>query len=89
MKELQRQANPNIVIALAGNKIDLVQPIEESEDESTESGRQVPTEEAKAYANEFGLLFFETSAKKGDGVRDVFTEIGMNNLIKILLILYI
>ena len=25
VKELQRQANPNIVIALAGNKVDLVQ----------------------------------------------------------------
>ena len=82
MKELQRQANPNIVIALAGNKIDLVQPIEESEEEPAESGRQVSTEEAKAYANEAGLLFFETSAKKGDGVRDVFTEIGTNALSK-------
>ncbi|CAG8710618.1 7883_t:CDS:2, partial [Acaulospora morrowiae] len=76
VKELQRQANPNIVIALAGNKIDLVQPTEEGEDDdSMESGRQVPTEEAKAYALEIGLLFFETSAKRGDGVRDVFTEI--------------
>ena len=81
VKELQRQANPNIVIALAGNKIDLVQPNEDSEDE-LESGRQVSTEEAKAYANEAGLLFFETSAKKGDGVRDVFTEIGTNALSK-------
>src|SRR6266511_1028181 len=66
VKELQRQANPNIVIALAGNKIDLVQPIEEGDEESVESGRQVSTEEAKAYALEAGLLFFETSAKKGD-----------------------
>jgi hypothetical protein len=52
-----------------------------------ESARQVPTEEAKAYANEAGLLFFETSAKKGDGVRDVFTEIGTNAFSKFINIL--
>lgn len=76
VKELQRQANPNIVIALAGNKIDLVPPTEEeNDDDPQKSSRQVPTEEAKAYALEIGLLFFETSAKKGDGVLDVFTEI--------------
>lgn len=32
-------------------------------------------EEAKAYANEAGLLFYETSAKTGEGVANVFTEI--------------
>jgi Ras-related protein Rab-5C len=102
VKELQRQANPNIVIALAGNKVDLVQPLSssagavpssDSEDEpddatatpgeaavsaasAPESLRQVPKEEAQAYATEAGLLFFETSAKTGEGIIDVFTEIG-------------
>ncbi|KAF9068077.1 GTP-binding protein ypt5 [Rhodocollybia butyracea] len=101
VKELQRQANPNIVIALAGNKLDLVQssssssgtPLSESsEDEADdatatpgetpssssgepESLRQVPREEAQAYATEAGLLFFETSAKTGEGVVEIFTEI--------------
>jgi Ras-related protein Rab-5C len=100
VKELQRQANPNIVIALAGNKVDLVQPpaspgatpASESEDEADdatatpgeapspgggeETLRQVPREEAQAYATEAGLLFFETSAKTGEGIVEIFTEIG-------------
>lgn len=63
VKELQRQANENIVIALAGNKLDL------------EEDRQVPTEEAQAYAKEAGLLFFETSAKSGANVTELFTAI--------------
>jgi len=99
VKELQRQANPNIVIALAGNKVDLVASASpttpstsasyESEDEAddatatpgetpageTDSLRQVPKEEAQAYATEAGLLFFETSAKTGEGIVELFTEI--------------
>lgn len=43
---------------------------------ASESRRQVPREEAEAYAAEMGLLFFETSAKSGEGVVEVFTEIG-------------
>lgn len=37
--------------------------------------RKVPTREAKAYAEEESLLFFETSAKTGSNVSDVFTAI--------------
>jgi Ras-related protein Rab-5C len=59
---------------------------EEDEDEETDtvtgegqqaasSARAVPKEEAKAYADESNLLFFETSAKTGEGVVELFTEI--------------
>jgi Ras-related protein Rab-5C len=63
VKELQHQANENIIIALCGNKLDL------------EASRQVDTETAEAYAKEAGLLFYEASAKTGDNVTDLFTAI--------------
>ena len=69
IKELQRQANDNIVIALAGNKSDL------------EDRRAVETEEAQAYATEAGLLFFETSAKTSENVKELFTAIGSEVLV--------
>mmetsp|Transcript_7600 Transcript_7600/g.22400 ORF Transcript_7600/g.22400 Transcript_7600/m.22400 type:complete len:208 (-) Transcript_7600:263-886(-) len=63
VKELQRQANPNIVIALAGNKADL-------------SGkRAVEFDEASAYAEDNGLLFMETSAKTAKNVNEIFLAI--------------
>jgi len=87
--ELQRQASPGIVIALVGNKLDLTNEPGEStnlgdNDDDEESGdgqdadgdaRKVSTAEAKAYAEEEGLLFFETSAKLGTNVTEVFTAI--------------
>jgi Ras-related protein Rab-5C len=103
VKELQRQANLNIVIVLTGNKIDLVRPspsgsgssattkLEDKADDATatlgktttsdaktENLHQVPHEEVQAYTQEAGLLFFETSAKMGEGMVEVFTEIGMS-----------
>lgn len=84
--ELQRQASPGIVIALVGNKLDLTNEIssvnlgEDGNDvaEGEDAGgdaRKVSTAEAKSYAEEEGLLFFETSAKLGTNVTEVFTAI--------------
>lgn len=79
VKELQRQANPNIVIALVGNKLDLIKDIPETNEEEDASEpavkREVPTAEAQQYADDSGLLFFETSAKTGEGVLEAFTEV--------------
>lgn len=72
VKELQRQANTDIVIALVGNKLDLC---DEEAEESSDNERQVPKEDAQAYADEAGLLFFETSAKSSKNVDSVFTAI--------------
>lgn len=47
----------------------------ESSMTSEGDARKVPTREARAYAEEEGLLFFETSAKDGTGVQEVFAAI--------------
>merc|ERR1712228_194823 len=64
VKELQRQGNPNIVIALAGNKSDL------------SSKRKVEPEEAESYASDNGIFFMETSAKTATNVNELFVAIG-------------
>lgn len=48
---------------------------------TTSSLRQVYTAEAEAYAKESNLLFYEASAKTGQNVGDLFTEIGTSSLI--------
>lgn len=77
--ELQRQASPGIVIALVGNKLDLAGESngasEEADGGEDGDARKVSTEEAQSYAEEESLLFFETSAKTGHNVTEVFTAI--------------
>ena len=64
VKELQRRGDPNVVIALAGNKADL------------QDKRKVEIEEATMYAEENNILHMETSAKSATNVRHLFQEIG-------------
>jgi len=63
IKELQSQASKNIYILLAGNKLDM------------ESKREVPKEEAQAYASDNNCLYFEISAKSGENIRLMFNTL--------------
>ncbi|GAA5955611.1 hypothetical protein JCM3765_001800 [Sporobolomyces pararoseus] len=62
--ELHRQADPSILIYLAGNKLDLA-----------DGQRQVSKEEAEKFAQEEGLLWSEVSAKTGQGIKEIFQTI--------------
>lgn len=103
VNELKAQASPGIVIALVGNKLDLVDEDDEEGDDaegqqetSNEDGdegtgeqqqqdaedgdggkrkRKVATEEGQKLADDEGLLFYETSAKSGLNVKQVFLAI--------------
>ena len=63
VKELQRRADPGLVMALVGNKADL------------RDRRAVVADEAREFATENGMLFFETSAKDATNVEKVFQEL--------------
>ena len=62
--ELQAQADKNIVIVVAGNKCDM------------EKERQVNRQEALEFCRKRNIKHFDTSAKTGAGVDEIFSEIG-------------
>uniref|UniRef100_UPI00358F5022 ras-related protein Rab-22A-like isoform X1 n=1 Tax=Myxine glutinosa TaxID=7769 RepID=UPI00358F5022 len=63
VKELQHHGPQNIVVAIAGNKCDLVDM------------REVQTEMAKNYAESIDAIFIETSAKTAINILEMFEEI--------------
>ena len=65
--QIKEEANQNVLIYLAGNKIDV-----------SEDLRVVKTEDGKKIADEFKLPFYETSAKSGTNVNKIFEELVVN-----------
>lgn len=56
--------NENMLLCLAGNKCDV-----------SANERKIPTVKGKNFAQENNMLFYETSAKNGDGIKDLFYTI--------------
>nr|AAM64619.1 putative Ras-like GTP-binding protein [Arabidopsis thaliana] len=64
MKNIEQHASDNFNKILVGNKADM-----------DESKRAVPTAKGQALADEYGIKFFETSAKTNLNVENVFMSI--------------
>ena len=62
--QIREEANPNVIIYLAGNKIDI-----------PEDSRAVKTSDGQKIADEYQLPFKETSAKDGMNVNEIFQEL--------------
>ena len=56
--------NDNMLLCLVGNKCDV-----------SSNERKITTAKGKNFANENNMIFFETSAKTGEGVKDLFVSI--------------
>ena len=56
----------NMILCLAGNKNDV-----------EASKKTVPTSKGKAFAEEHNMILFETSAKTGAGVKELFQAIAV------------
>jgi len=71
IRELRERGEPGILIALAGNKVDLF------EETSSKEHNSVTFVRADSYAKEHGILHVGTSAKTSKNVNALFHEIAM------------
>ena len=67
LKNIKEMAEKNCITYLIGNKIDIL--------DSNENHREVSIEEAKKYAKENGLKFYETSAFNSVRINDCFEDL--------------
>ena len=63
ISQIREEAPPNVVIFIAGNKIDM------------EEERKVNTEDGKRLADEYGFPFYETSAKEDININETFEDL--------------
>jgi small GTP-binding protein len=68
--EIKESSNENIILAIVGNKSDLI-----NEEEVNEN-------EVRNYAEEKGMFFYSTSAKMKEGINELFNNVGLKFLEK-------
>ena len=65
IEDCRKQSPKTVFMVLIGNKVDL------------EDSRQVSYEEGSVFAEKNGMLFFETSAKTGKNIEEIFLKSSM------------
>ncbi|QHS75816.1 Rab family GTPase YPT53 [Saccharomyces paradoxus] len=70
VKELHEKVGENIVIALVGNKIDLLN------NDGENSNRAMKEPEVQSLCKRENLLYFEASAKTGENIHQIFQTVG-------------
>ena len=71
IEDCRKQSPKTVFLVLIGNKVDL------------ENRREVSYEEGSIYAQKNGMLFFETSAKTGKNIEEIFIKSSNENNKKI------
>jgi small GTP-binding protein len=66
--EIKQNSTENIIIAIVGNKSDLI------------NEEQVNENEVRDYAKDNGLIFCSTSAKMKEGINELFNDVGLKFL---------
>ncbi len=63
MNQIKEEVSDKVTIVLVGNKIDV------------EEHRKVKTEQGESMAKDFGIMFFECSAKTGENINGIFNSL--------------
>jgi len=98
MENIAKHASANVIPILVGNKADVKGKRVRRRRTPRNAGRaartrrpspvrarpQIPYDRGKALADEYGIKFFETSAKDGTGVKDAFHTIARDCVIKMI-----
>mmetsp|Transcript_38796 Transcript_38796/g.122283 ORF Transcript_38796/g.122283 Transcript_38796/m.122283 type:complete len:123 (-) Transcript_38796:135-503(-) len=71
MRQIQQHASDNVNKILIGNKCDMLDK------------KVIETARGQALADEFGIKFFETSAKNNINVEKAFTEIARDVMVRL------